>query len=594
MQTADVVLSIYRERGKQGLPLERVYRQLFNRDLYLRAYARLYPNKGALTKGSTAETVDGMTLAKIDRIIDALRTERFHWTPVRRVYIPKKHGTKLRPLGLPSWTDKLLQEVIRSLLEAYYEPQFSTFSHGFRPGRGCHTALSTIQQTWTGTRWFIEGDLASYFDTINHERLLAILSERIHDGRFLHLIRALLKAGYLDLQRYHPTLSGAPQGGVLSPLLSNIYLDQLDQYVAQTLIPAHTCGRRRRRNPAYKRISRQITTTLNPSVAKALRKQRRAIPSIDPFDPDYRRLHYLRYADDFVLGFAGPRAEAEAIKQHIKHWLADQLHLELSEQKTLITHATTQAARFLGYEITNQQENSKLDTTGRRVLNGTISLRVPADAIQKQCARYSRAEKPIHRAELLAESDYSIITTYQQEYRGVVQYYLLAQNVAALTRLHWVTRSSLLKTLAAKYRTSSAAIKAKYRATLTGPDGKRRTGLAVEVSREGKPPLIAHFGGIPLVRTPTAILNDQPTRVWNGRTEILQRLLANECELCGSHEDVEVHHIRKLADLSKPGRRERAEWVKRMIARRRKTLVVCRTCHDAIHAGRPTRQPHSK
>lgn len=306
MQTAEVLLSIYRQRGKQGLLLERVYRQLFNRDLYLRAYARLYPNKGALTKGSTAETADGMTLAKIDRIIDALRTERFHWTPVRRVYIPKKQGTKLRPLGLPSWTDKLLQEVIRSLLEAFYEPQFSTFSHGFRPHRGCHTALTTIQQTWTGTRWLIEGDLASYFDTINPERLLAILSQRIHDGRFLHLIRALLKAGYLDMQRHHPTLSGAPQGGVLSPLLSNIYLDQLDQYVAQTLIPAYTRGRRRRRNPAYKRISRQIATTTNPSVAKALRKQRRAIPSIDPFDPDYRRLHYLRYADDFV------RHEAQA------------------------------------------------------------------------------------------------------------------------------------------------------------------------------------------------------------------------------------------------------------------------------------------
>ena len=298
MQTADMILSVYRERGKQGLPLERIYRQLFNPHLYLRAYARLYPNKGALTKGSTAETADGMTLEKIDRIINALRSERFQWTPVRRVYIPKKQSIKLRPLGLPSWTDKLLQEVIRSLLEAYYEPQFSSLSHGFRPGHGCHTALTTIQQTWTGTRWFIEGDLAAYFDTINHERLLAILSEDIHDGRFLQLIRSLLKAGYMDGQRTYASLSGAPQGGVLSPLLSNIYLHQLDQYVEQTLIPAYTRGIKRRRNPAYKRLSRQIASTTNRTVEKELRSHRRTIPSIDPYDPTYRRLHYLRYADD--------------------------------------------------------------------------------------------------------------------------------------------------------------------------------------------------------------------------------------------------------------------------------------------------------
>ena len=594
MQTADMILSVYRERGKQGLPLERIYRQLFNPHLYLRAYARLYPNKGALTKGSTAETADGMTLEKIDRIINALRSERFQWTPVRRVYIPKKQSIKLRPLGLPSWTDKLLQEVIRSLLEAYYEPQFSSRSHGFRPGHGCHTALTTIQQTWTGTRWFIEGDLAAYFDTINHERLLAILSEDIHDGRFLQLIRSLLKAGYMDGQRTYASLSGAPQGGVLSPLLSNIYLHQLDQYVEQTLIPAYTRGIKRRSNPAYKRLSRQIASTTNRTVEKELRSHRRTIPSIDPYDPTYRRLHYLRYADDFVLGFVGPRAEAEEIKQHIKQWLGDQLQLELSEPKTLITHATTQAAHFLGYEITNQQENTKLDTAGRRTLNGTISLRIPAEVIQRRCARYSRAGKPIHRPELLQESDYSIITTYQQEYRGIVQYYLLASNVAALTQLHWVMRYSLLKTLAAKYRTSSAAMVKKYRTTITGPDGKTRKCLAVQLPREGKPPLIAYFGGIPLQRMPKAILNDQPAQVWNGRTEILQRLLAQECEMCGAHEDIEVHHIRKLADLTKPGQQEKPAWIKRMAARQRKTLMVCRPCHEAIHAGRPTRQPLKK
>lgn len=197
MRDAETVLAIIRDRGKRGLPLERIYRLLYNPALYLRAYARLYPNKGAMTPGSTPETVDGMTLAKIDRLIAQLRHERFRWTPVRRTSIPKANG-KRRPLGIPSWSDKLLQEVLRSILEAYYEPQFSDHSHGFRPGRGCHTALRTIQHTWTGTRWFIEGDIASCFDSISHDVLLSILAEKLHDQRVLRLLRQLLQAGYLE------------------------------------------------------------------------------------------------------------------------------------------------------------------------------------------------------------------------------------------------------------------------------------------------------------------------------------------------------------------------------------------------------------
>src|SRR6266702_6265390 len=167
MQTAKAYLELVRERGKKGLPLERVYRQLFNRELYLIAYGKLYRNDGATTKGSTEETVDGMSLAKIDAIIAALRTERYRWTPVRRVYIEKKHSTKKRALGLPTWSDKLLQEVIRLILDAYFEPQFSDYSHGFRPGRGCHTALSQIDRAWLGTTWYVEGDIRACFDSLD-------------------------------------------------------------------------------------------------------------------------------------------------------------------------------------------------------------------------------------------------------------------------------------------------------------------------------------------------------------------------------------------------------------------------------------------
>src|SRR5881227_533869 len=203
MRDAATVLEIIRERGKRGLPLERVYRCLFNSDLFLTAYGKIYRNAGAMTPGVTRETVDGMNLGKIEAIIDALRQERYRWTPVRRTYIDKKGSSKKRPLGLPTWSDKLLQEVLRLILEAYYEPQFSDTSHGFRPGRGCHTALRTIQRAWTGTAWFIEGDIKGCFDAIGHAELLAILAERIHDGRFLRLLADLLRAGYLEDWTYH-------------------------------------------------------------------------------------------------------------------------------------------------------------------------------------------------------------------------------------------------------------------------------------------------------------------------------------------------------------------------------------------------------
>ena len=206
VQNAETILNIIRDRGKRGLPLQRMYPLLYNPDLYLRAYARLYANHGAMTRGITAETVDGMNRAKIDQLIDELRHERFRWTPVRRVHIPKRSG-KLRPLGLPTWSDKLLQEVMRSILEAYFEPQFSDCSHGFRPRRGCHTALSEVQRGWTGTKWFIEGDIKGAFDNIDHQVLLRVLGEQIHDNRFLELIRRLLQAGYMENWRYGTTLS---------------------------------------------------------------------------------------------------------------------------------------------------------------------------------------------------------------------------------------------------------------------------------------------------------------------------------------------------------------------------------------------------
>ena len=586
MRTAKTILTVIHERGKQDKPLERVYKLLFNRELYLIAYAKLYPNNGAMTKGVTEETIDGMSIQKIDRIIEQLRRETYYWRPARREYIPKKNG-KHRPLGIPVWSDKLLQEVIRMILEAYYEPQFSEHSHGFRPKRGCHTALQEIQ-TWKGTRWFIEGDISSYFDTIDHDVLITMLSRQIQDGRFIRLIKNMLEAGYLDDWKFHKTISGTPQGGVISPLLANIYLHQFDKWVGEELIPQYTRGNKQKANSAYNRLSRRIKCYQDKGDYKKAHQlivERRNLPSVDTYDTSYRRLRYVRYADDFILGFTGSKAEAKAIKKQIGDFLNTKLSLELSQEKTLITHATGESAKFLGYEIKAQRVNDYIDNKGRRSVNGVIALFVPASVIESKCHQYMKNGKSIHRNNLLHDDDFSIVQTYQQEYRGLVQYYILAQNLSWFSKVYWYMETSLLKTLAFKHKSSINKMLAKYKTTTTSTNGRTVPCLQVVVPREDKPPLVATWGGISLSYKKKAVIKDAPYQVYGGRTELINRLLANKCELCGSEENIEVHHIRKLADLNKHNGKLVPKWKEIMSARCRKTLVTCRDCHHAIHNG---------
>src|SRR5271157_2529471 len=495
------------------------------------------------------------------------------------------------PAGPADLVGQLVAEVVRLLLEAYYEPQFSDRSHGFRPGRGCHTALSEVVDVWKGTHWFIEGDISDCFGSLDHEVMLATLAEKIHDGRFLQLVSRMLKAGYLEDWTWHATLSGSPQGGIASPVLSNIYLDRLDQWIELRLLPEYNLGRRRRPNPDYKTVEYAIARAKRHGDRAELRRltlRRRQLPSQDPADPDYRRLRYVRYADDWLLGFAGPRHEAEEIKSKIAAFLREELRLELSPSKTLITHAASQAARFLGYEIKAQHSDTKI-TRNRRAVNGAIGLFVPRDRIRQWCALYMDKGKPAQRGALLHDDDFTIIAKYQSEYAGRVQYYLLAQDVFRLGRLHWVMETSLLKTLAGKHRSTVGKMAGKYKTVIDTPAGPRKC-LQLVIERDrGRKPLVARFGGIPLRRVRTAALTDQrPVMASAKRNELIHRLLAGRCELCEGTEGLEVHHVRKLADLNKPGRRAKPPWMELMAKRRRKTLVICRRCHEDIHAGRAT------
>jgi len=584
MQEAAVVLDVLRERGRKGLPLEQLYRQMFNKDLYLLAYGNIYSNQGAMTPGASAETADGMSEGKISQIIELMRHERYRFAPARRIYIPKKNG-KLRPLGLPPWSDKLVGEVVRLLLEAYYEPRFSGRSHGFRKGRGCHTALREIRQTWTGTVWFIEGDISDCFGSLDHDVLLGILAEKIHDQRFLRLIRHMLKAGYLEDWEYRDTLSGVPQGGVVSPILSSIYLDKLDKFVEQELIPQYTRGTSRKIGPAYREARNRLARARkhgDRATARDLRRQLRALPAGDPMDPGYRRLRYIRYADDHLLGFAGPKAEAEQIKARLAAFLRETLGLELNDAKTLITHARTQPARFLGYDITVQHCNTKI-TGGHRSVNGIIALRVPPDVIKAQCARYRHRGKPWHRPRLHNLDDYDIVRVYGAEYRGVVNYYLLAQNVSHLRTLCWNAETSMLKTLAAKHNSTVAKMATRHKATVSTSDGSR-TCFEARLKREGKKDLVARFGGIPLRQDRRAVITDPaPVLVIQPRKELIHRLRQRWCELCEHGATVAVHHVAALRHLGRPGPGQPA-WAVLMAKMRRKTLIVCAHCHDWIHA----------
>lgn len=585
MRNAQGYLELVRSRGQRGLELRRVYRNLQHKDLFLMAYAKLYANDGALTPGvDPKDTVDEMSLKRIEVIIEDLRAGTYQWKPARRTYIPKRND-KQRPLGVTSWSDKLLQEVIRMIFTAYYEPQFADTSQGFRPGRGCHTALRDILDKWKGTKWFIEGDLEKCFDMIGHQKLLAVINRKIKDERLIKLLKGMLEAGYMEDWRYHQTYSGVPQGNVVSPILANIFLNQLDTHIETTLIPQYTKGKKRRTNPEYNRLSQAIykaKARADQDLYRKLVKERRTLPSKLTHDAQYRRLRYCRYADDILLGFIGPKTEATEIKHKIGSYL-NSIGLTLSDEKTLITHATTGRARFLGYDVYMAHGNSRL-CHKRRSINGTPMLSIPTEVVRDWKARRTRKGKPYHRTELLNNSDYDIVLAYNLEFQGLANYYALAHDVARkLYPVKWIFLQSLVKTLAAKHKQKATWVYKRYYHKLN--NGIKT--IVVKVEREGKDPLITRFGAKPIRFDKGAILYDAILQSQPTRHDLVKRLLANQCELCGSTVNINVHHIRKLKNLKHryAGRSDPPQWVIRMIEKRRKTLVVCVQCHQAIHAG---------
>jgi Type II intron maturase/Reverse transcriptase (RNA-dependent DNA polymerase) len=416
------------------------------------------------------------------------------------------------------------------------------------------------------------------------------MQENIHDHRFIRLVKPLLDAGYMEARSFHTTYSGVPQGGVISPILSNIVLDRLDKYVERALIPVYTRGLRRKTNRPYVALTvaaSEARKAGDREMARQLSKQAQTMPSRAPNDSAFRRLWYCRYCDDFLLGCIGTKAEAQEIKNRLATFLRDELELELSAEKTLITHARDDVAHFLGYAVHTLHANDKHDHRGQRCLNGAIGLRVAAHVMNAHGAKYLRYGKPRSLMQRVHDSAYSIVAQYQTEYRGIVQYYRMAYNLHQLQKLTWVMEQSLVKTLAKKFNASRGKIYRRFTALHRNPHGTYKV-LEVHVERgPSKKPFVAHFGGVPLRWNRWVTINATQTEpIWSGRSEVVERLLAEACELCGATEKIEVHHIRTLADLEREGRSHRPRWVRIMAARRRKTLVVCQNCHHNMQYGR--------
>lgn len=578
---------------------ERLYRLLFNENLYALAYQMMSKNTGNMTKGTDGQTISGMSVKRIQSIIDKLRDESYQPHPAKRIYIPKKNG-KQRPLGIPAFEDKLVQKVVQMILESIYEGQFEKCSHGFRPHRCCHTAMASIMEGFDGTRWFIEGDIKGFFDNIDHDIMIAILSERIADERFLRLIRKFLNAGYLEKWRFHNTFSGTPQGGIISPILANIYLDKLDKYMVE-YISKFNRGKMRKRNPEYKRIAsrkdkrvkklksetdEQKRAELRSEIVELHREMQKHPATLD-MDEDFRRMRYVRYADDFLIGVIGSKEDCVNIKADIKKFLCEKLKLELSDEKTLITHGHDHA-KFLGFEVTiRKSEKTRRGSNGmpKRSLDHKTVVLLPLEVMKNKLMEYKAMKIVIEdgkekwestsRPYLRSNDDLEILNRYNSEIRGIYNYYCIANNVSILNSFYQIMKESMYKTFSSKYDSTVRKIINSY-------TRDKIFRVQYEDNKGRKHERELYHGGFG--RRKDARIDDAdnlPSYRGMQRTSLMERLKARECEYCGATDNLRMIHVRKLKDL-----KGKHEWEKLMIARQRKTIAVCDKCYRKIHGSK--------
>jgi group II intron reverse transcriptase/maturase len=600
----DVLNSLSDKSKDPAYRFKRLYRNLYNPEFYLLAYKNIYANKGSMTPGADGTTLDGMSLARVKRIIESLKDQSYRPTPARREYIAKKDSDKKRPLGIPSGDDKLVQEVVRMILDSMYEPTFSEASHGFRPHRSCHTALIRVEKTFTGAKWFVEGDIKACFDSFEHHVLIDILRKRIDDEMFISLMWKFLKAGYMEQWHYHATYSGTPQGSGMSPVLANIYLHGLDAFVEKLKEGFDTGSpKSRTRNAEYKKLDSEIqrfrvknakswdamSESERKQAAHTLRQMKNRKRELSPYevrDTGYKSLQYVRYADDFLIGVIGSKQDAEQLRTRLAEFLKGELKLTLSIEKTKITH-TGQRARFLGYDITVSRSQEVMRTKAgarQRVFSGSVHLLVPHEKWAAKLQEYKAIRirkdaqgkelwKAIHRGLLINRPDIEILRRYNAEVRGLYNYYSLARNAYTIGKFGGLMKHSMLRTFAAKYRTTVNKIRRKYE--------KGGSFKVKYPTREGDKEAVFYNSGFTHQSKPWIWQIDtlEPYKKYSKPNSLASRLRASTCELCGAvSSEIEIHQVKLLKDL-----KGKHEWEVIMKQNRRKTLAVCKTCHDEIH-----------
>lgn len=599
MRAPDKVLNSLQQHAKDNqYQYERLYRIMYNREMFLYAYQKIASNEGNMTRGTDGKTIDGMSIQRIDDIIETLKTERYRPCPSKRTYIPKKNG-KLRPLGIPSVDDKLVQEVCRMILESIYEPTFESTSHGFRNHRSCHTALLDLKNRFHGCRWFVEGDIEGFFNNIDHDILIQILRERIRDERFINLIRKFLRAGYMENWQFNSTYSGTPQGGIISPLLANIYLDQLDKYICEYK-EKFDKGAKRAVNPEYKvfirehnMLKKRLAKSTDEAERKSIKKEMKnstlrsfSVRASDDMDSSFKRLQYVRYADDFLIGIIGSKSDAEKIKRNLTDFISEKLKLKLSEEKTLITNAH-KPARFLGYDVKIRKSNAfKKQKSGKRQRQfaNKVVLEVPTDLIKKKLLEYGAMKISVHngkeiwvptgRRNMIPYSDLQILERYNSEIRGIRNYYRIANNCSWLHHFKYIMEYSMYKVFAGKYRTGKKNIIEKYR---HGKD----FAIPYYTSKGEKKYRVFYNEGFKRDTRNTENSTDYelPTASMIKKSHLISRLESRCCEWCGKEDTpLKMHHLRKMADIPTC-----EEWGNIMRSKRRKSLAVCYDCFSKLN-----------
>ena len=599
MRNPEQVLNILAEHSKESdYKYERLYRILFNEQMFYVAYQRIYAKPGNMTPGTDGKTEDEMSIERINKLIKSIKDETYSPKPAKRIYIPKKNG-KMRPLGIPSFEDKLVQEVVRMILEAIYEGHFEWTSHGFRPNRSCHTALKSLQNNFNGTKWFIEGDIKGFFDNIDHSVLVEIMKERIMDDRFLRLIRKFLNAGYIKEWHFNNTYSGTPQGGIISPILANIYLDKFDKYIEEYANNFNK-GKARSRNKDIcklngrvhylkRRIHEVEDANVKTRMVEELHEKQKLIltmPSGNDMDENFRRIKYVRYADDFLIGVIGTKSECERIKADITEFMQEKLKLEMSQEKTLITNAQDHA-KFLGYEVFVRKDYAtKKNSLGivRRNYNGNVILHVSKEVI-KQKLLSLEAMKVVNkngkevwesksRTYMIDNAEHEIVARFNTEIRGFYNYYSIANNASALGRsFGCIMRFSMYKTLAQKLNLSVREVTYKYR--------KDNLFAVPFIDKKGETKYRVFYneGFARKTDYEPAKCDNLPYLFKTPSLSLTERLTAKTCELCGKYGEVVMHHVRTLKGL-----KGKYEWEDKMLRMHRKTLVVCMECNNNIQS----------